>query len=545
MNVDRDIPGPFLFLGDPDTEPAQMRDYLCLPENSRRFLIARNREEMLKILEDRRVLLILIGPGQTEADGLNLPGSPEILANAMPLIFVTPRPSQSLESWLLGRGASATVSLSDIWRLPSLVGMVHERDQLAKRMTGQDILLAAVKELSLARRIEDVVEIIRHATRRLSQAEGATFVLREGDQCHYLDEDAIEPLWKGRRFPLTACISGWAMLNKRAAVVEDIYADSRIPIDAYRPTFVKSLVMVPIRSESPIGAIGTYWARKRATTEAELELIQALADSASLAIENVRTHGELESRVRERTASLEAANKELEAFSYTVCHDLRSPLSVIAISAQMLRETSPSPLQLQEGLERIDMAAERMRTLIEDMINLSRVTKTEIRRRAVDISDLARSITRMLEHQGRTGNTRFFIAEGMQVHGDPALLRIALENLVANAIKYSALNPAPSIRIGFEPEPLGKAASFFVEDNGIGFPMEEAGNLFQPFRRLSSSAGFPGTGVGLATVARVIEKHGGSIWAESSPGQGSIFHFSVPEPANVSPFGAVLESASH
>src|SRR5262249_8096012 len=176
-------------------------------------------------------------------------------------------------------------------------------------------LVGAVQRPSLGRALPTVQEIVRHSARRLAEADGATFVLRDGDRCHYADEDAIAPLWKGQRFPMEACISGWAMLNRRPAVIEDIYADDRIPHDAYRPTFVKSLVMVPIRTLDPIGAIGNYWAKPHRPTEAEVKLLQALADTTAVAMENVRVFEELEQRVRARTAELEDANRRLEAIN--------------------------------------------------------------------------------------------------------------------------------------------------------------------------------------------------------------------------------------
>src|SRR5512143_859954 len=120
--------------------------------------------------------------------------------------------------------------------------------------TRTDYLISVIQELSLSRDLDAIMQIVRRAARQLTGADGATFVLREGPHCFYADEDAIEPLWKGRRFPLEACISGWAMLNRSEAIIEDIYVDPRIPVEAYRPTFVKSLAMVPIRSAAPIGA---------------------------------------------------------------------------------------------------------------------------------------------------------------------------------------------------------------------------------------------------------------------------------------------------
>lgn len=173
-------------------------------------------------------------------------------------------------------------------------------------------LIQAVQELSMARNLDAVADIVRHAARELVGADGATFVLRDGGQCFYKDEDAISPLWKGQRFPLAICISGWAMLNRQATVIEDIYQDARIPHAAYRPTFVKSLVMVPIRTLEPIGAIGTYWASPYRATEQQVEMLQALADSTSVALENVQVYAELERRVEERTAQLAEANQRLQ-----------------------------------------------------------------------------------------------------------------------------------------------------------------------------------------------------------------------------------------
>jgi putative two-component system response regulator len=155
-------------------------------------------------------------------------------------------------------------------------------------------LVSVIQDLSLARSVREIQAIVRAAARRLTGADGATFVLRDGNRCHYADEDAISPLWKGQRFELSRCISGWAMLNRRPAVIEDIYADDRIPHDAYRRTFVKSLAMVPIRTRDPIGAIGNYWARRHDPTPHEVELLQALADSTAVAMENVRAYAELE-----------------------------------------------------------------------------------------------------------------------------------------------------------------------------------------------------------------------------------------------------------
>jgi putative two-component system response regulator len=180
-------------------------------------------------------------------------------------------------------------------------------------------LIDAIQALSLARSVEEIQQIVRSAARRLTGADGATFVLRDGTRCFYADEDAISPLWKGQRFPMTQCISGWAMTHRAPAVIEDIYADDRIPHDAYRRTFVKSVAMVPIRTAEPIGAIGNYWAEQHRPTGHEVALLQALADSTAVAMENVRVHEELERARREtlQRLALAAEYRDDATFAHT------------------------------------------------------------------------------------------------------------------------------------------------------------------------------------------------------------------------------------
>lgn len=172
-------------------------------------------------------------------------------------------------------------------------------------------LVAVVQELSLAHTLEAIMAIVRVAARELTHADGASFVLRDGDQCFYADEDSIAPLWKGQRFPIKICIGGWTMTHRQPVIIPNIYGDERIPFAAYHPTFVKSLAMVPIRTLNPIGAIGVYWASHHQPTLEEINLLQALADTTAVALENVQVYSELEQRVQERTAALEIANARL------------------------------------------------------------------------------------------------------------------------------------------------------------------------------------------------------------------------------------------
>ncbi|PWR22378.1 GGDEF domain-containing protein [Zavarzinia compransoris] len=194
---------------------------------------------------------------------------------------------------------------------------IGEAAATERYLRGMERLLRAVQELSLARTVGEVQRIVRTVARELTGADGATFVLNDGSFCHYADEDAIGPLWKGKRFPKEICISGWVMNNRRQVVIPDISVDGRIPQDAYRPTFVKSLAMVPIRAMDPIGAIGNYWAALHEPGPEDMQLLQALADSTSIAMENVGVYAELERRVEDRTRQLAEANREIEALSVT------------------------------------------------------------------------------------------------------------------------------------------------------------------------------------------------------------------------------------
>lgn len=197
-------------------------------------------------------------------------------------------------------------------------------------------LVDAVKELSLAKNLDTVMAIVRRTARELTGADGATFVLRErignAEACFYADEDAISPLWKGSRFPIETCVSGWAMLNSRPVVIEDIFEDPRIPHEAYKPTFVKSLAMVPIRTSDPIGAIGNYWARQHLPSKEEVSLLQSLADVTAVTMENIKVYDELEHRVKDRTAQLHERNQEITdsiAYAQRIQNAVLPPFSLV------------------------------------------------------------------------------------------------------------------------------------------------------------------------------------------------------------------------
>jgi signal transduction histidine kinase/ligand-binding sensor domain-containing protein len=241
-----------------------------------------------------------------------------------------------------------------------------------------------------------------------------------------------------------------------------------------------------------------------------------------------RLNLELEQRVKARTSQLEAANKELEAFSYSVSHDLRAPLRSIDGFSEALLEDYSARLDDdgKDYLNRVRAAAQRMGRLIDDMLNLSRVTRDEMRIGKVDLSRLAQEIADDLIAREPERDVVFTVAPGAMATGDARFLRIALENLLSNAWKFTSKSSRGEIEFG-SLEQDGQLV-YFVRDNGAGFDMTYATRLFEAFRRLHGAHEYPGTGVGLAIVQRIIRRHGGRIWAESKVDQGATFYFVIP-----------------
>jgi signal transduction histidine kinase len=240
-----------------------------------------------------------------------------------------------------------------------------------------------------------------------------------------------------------------------------------------------------------------------------------------------QSHDDLERRVIERTAQLEAANKELEAFSYSVSHDLRAPLRSIDGFSQALLEDYNDKLDAegQADLRRVRAATQRMAQLIDDMLDLSRVTRAKITLEQVDLSALVRAVGAELQKAEPERKITFTVAEGLTAKGDPRLLRIALENLLRNAWKFTGKHANATIEFGVT-QNNGNSA-YFVRDDGAGFDMAYASKLFGAFQRLHAMAEFNGTGVGLATVQRIINRHGGRVWAEGEVEKGATFYFTL------------------
>ncbi len=225
---------------------------------------------------------------------------------------------------------------------------------------------------------------------------------------------------------------------------------------------------------------------------------------------------------------LERKNSELEAFSYSVSHDLRAPLRSIDGFSQLLLQDNADQLdpQSQDYLRRVRESAQRMGELIDDLLSLSRVGRAGLRREPVDLTSIARAVFDELQKKDPERRVNLRVAERLLAQADNGLMRVLFDNLLGNAWKFTAKVSEPRIEVGTDQQQGGTI--FFVRDNGAGFDMNYAENLFRPFQRLHNEAEFAGTGIGLATVHRVVDRHGGRIWANGAVDKGATFYFTIP-----------------
>src|SRR6202522_1875301 len=237
----------------------------------------------------------------------------------------------------------------------------------------------------------------------------------------------------------------------------------------------------------------------------------------------------LQAELRLRTDDLEIAYRDLEIFSYSVSHDLRAPLRALeGLSRALLKDCGDSINEAAIGYtKRIQAAGERMTQLIDDLLNLARVSRAEIRLEVLDLGAEVADIAAELQRQGPDRHVHFIIQQPALATADPTLIRTVLQNLLDNAWKFTSGRDDAAIEFGMTPDETS-GTRFFVRDNGAGFDIADAGKLFKPFKRLHSASQFPGTGVGLASVRQIVERHGGSTWADGASGVGATFYFTLP-----------------
>jgi two-component system CheB/CheR fusion protein len=399
-----------------------------------------------------------------------------------------------------------------------------------------DLLLETVTALASARTLDDVTRIVRSSACALTQADGVTFVLKEDGHCYYADEEAIGPLWKGSRFPLETCVSGWAMVNRQIAVIPDVDTDPRIPHEVYRPTFVKSLVMVPVRQEDPIAAIGAYWAEPHAATSEELRVLQAMANAAALALRNVELYGDLRrsvEREREARERAETANKLKDDFLATLSHELRTPLHVIQSWIWQLNR-SEQPAALKKALEVIERNVALQSRLVEDLLDVSRAStgRLQLTTRLVDLASACTAVVDVLRLSARAKNIQVDVQQENStfIWGDADRVQQILWNVINNAIKFTPNDGRIVVKISRG----NRQACVVVEDSGIGIEPQFLPFMFDRFRQgdPGSTRRFGGMGLGLTIVKELVQLHGGTVKATSNGrDQGTTVTLEFPVPA--------------
>jgi signal transduction histidine kinase len=303
----------------------------------------------------------------------------------------------------------------------------------------------------------------------------------------------------------------------------------------YLPQTRSELALPLISRRVCLGALTVQSDQEDAFSDDDIAALQSLADQLAIALSNARLYEKvqsyatrLEDLVAERTAELAVVNKELEAFAYSVSHDLRAPLRSVDGFGQALLEDYAHQLDAvgQDYVRRMRAASQRMGQLINDLLKLSRLTRRELHREPVDLSAMVKAIAADLQQAQPGRQVQFDIAEGIVAHGDGHLLRVMLENLLGNAWKFTSKQPRARIHFGVEGSGGGRV--YFVRDDGVGFDIAYVNKLFLPFQRLHGVTEFEGSGIGLATVQRVVHRHGGQVWAEGAEGQGATFFFTLP-----------------
>ena len=412
-------------------------------------------------------------------------------------------------------------------------------------------LVSAIERLAGATSLEDVVEILRSSARGIVQSDGIAVVLKDEGRCYYVAEDACAPLWAGQRFPAEACVSGWAMHHRETVIIPDIEQDPRVPLDAYRPTFVRSMMMVPVGTPEAFAALGAYWSRVRRPEDHEIAMLEALARSAATAFENIRLiaslkdlNSSLEERVIARTAELERTHEVLRQaqkletvgkLTGNVAHDFNNLLTPIISSIELVLHRGPVDERSERMLSRAMEAAERAQLLVQRLLSFAR--RQPLRPVALDLHPL---IDGMQDLIASTLGPRIGIDIDLPdslplVLADSNQLDLAILNLAVNARDAMPeggrliISAALLDRDEQRPEgvPDGDFVALSIRDTGVGMDEETMERATEPF--FSTKGIGEGTGLGLSMVDGLIGQLGGHLTIASVPGEGTTITLFLPE----------------
>jgi signal transduction histidine kinase len=484
---------------DADLEASTLREagYACCCER------VQTREEFVSRITSTEYDLILADFSLPAFDGLSALRVVRSRGVDIPFILVSGTVGEETAIESLKAGATDYVLKPRLSRLvPVIERALQERDEHRQRQQAEEALRASEAMLRLATTQMPAALWTTDTELRLTSWVGAATPATQRDLMRWTDRITVEsPESTDSDIPVLSA-------HRRALEGQSATYEQRIN------QLVFEVRVEPLRDAADciMGCLALavdISERKRAEDEIR------------------RLNAELEQRVRQRTAQLEASNRELEAFSYSVSHDLRAPLRVIESFTKAILEEYASVLdtQAQHYLERVCAATERTKQLIGDLLQLSRVNRSEMQIQSVDLSQLAHAVATELQQAEPARSATFVIAEAVIARGDARLLRGLLDNLFANAWKFTSKHPTARIEFGVTERERERV--YFVRDDGAGFDPRFMDQLFHPFKRLHGAGEFPGTGIGLATVQRIVYRHGGSIWAEGAVEAGATFYFTL------------------
>ena len=418
-----------------------------------------------------------------------------------------------------GRIVGAVVSFVDI----------AERKRLEERLRR---LAEVVESIAGVRDLAALASIVCAAARQLTGAEGSALALREGDECHYVEEDSPTPLWKGRRLPMDRCAAGWTIGRGEPLVVADRENDPRIPAELFDGTFVRALALVPIGRGEALGAIGCYWSGPHRPSEQELGLQQALADAAAVGLDNL----DLYRRLTEARTFAERLTQVKSIFLANMSHEIRTPMNAIVGLAHLLHRTTRDPEQ-QVRLDKILAAANHLLAILNDILDFSKIEagKLTLEQCDFDLDGVLSASFAMVAAQAREKGLELTLRlepaliRDPHLSGDPTRLTQVLINYLGNAVKFTERGTiALTVRV-LEEAPARRRLHFAVRDTGIGIDPQVQPRLFDAFEQADASTTrrHGGTGLGLVINRRLAQLMGGEVGVESAPGLGSTFWFTA------------------